>query len=111
MSDKNKGISRIIIFSLIFLVVGGIAGYSLGVNIHSNAFKENPDFLNNAPQLNESVKAEINSFFQSTTDVDEINTYCQSNPMYCMEYCRTINPSFEVCNKINENFRRGVPQR
>jgi hypothetical protein len=111
MSDKNKAISRTIIFSTIFLLIGGVVGYFIGTNIHSNAFRENQNFQGNFLQINESVKTEIASFFDSLPSAEEINSYCQNNPSYCMEYCRSINPSSEKCVEINENLKGEMPLR
>jgi hypothetical protein len=107
MNTKNNKINKIIIFSLIFLIIGGIAGYFIGAASFKNNFNREglPDFSNNMPnnnfQMNDSVKAEIESFFNSTSDITEINAYCKENPMYCMEYCRTINPSNEACSQLD----------
>jgi hypothetical protein len=112
MSDKGKPIIRIIIFSVIFLLIGGIAGYFIGQKTARGNFKGGEtNFPNNNFRLNESVKTEIESFFQGTTSIEEINIYCQKNPMYCMEYCKTINPSSEVCSELDFNIPGGMPAR
>jgi hypothetical protein len=117
MTDKNKDIGKIIIFSLIFFIIGGIAGYFIG-GMGGNAvkgegsFREGgPNFPNGNFQINDSVKSEITSFFESTSNTEEINNYCQNNLRYCMEYCRNINPSHEICNELNASFRGGMPAR
>jgi hypothetical protein len=112
MSDKNKSIGKTIAFSLIFLIIGGVAGYFIGENSSKGNFKQGDMiFPNNGPKMNDSVKAEITSFFESTSDTEEINNYCQENPMYCMEYCRNINPSDDICEELNANLREGMPAR
>ena len=47
----------------------------------------------------------IISFFQSTTDSNEIESYCQSNRMYCMYYCINFDSGNEICNQM-QNFRQ-----
>jgi hypothetical protein len=114
MKNENKALGKIIVFSVIFLLVGGIGGYFIGEHSSKspgNFRGGNGNFSNSNFQLNDSVKSEISSFFNSTRDTAEINTYCQNNPRYCMEYCRTINPSDEICTTLNLSFRGGTPTR
>jgi hypothetical protein len=112
MVNKNSSVSKIIIFSVVFLVIGGVGGYLIGEHSSKSNFRgENFNFPNDNFQINESVKSEITSFFESTSDTEDINNYCQNNPRYCMEYCRTINPSDTRCEELTANFRGGIPTR
>jgi hypothetical protein len=114
MKDENKVISKIIAFSLIFLIVGGVAGYFVGKNSsksYGNFRGGNADFTNGNFQVNDSVRAEIASFFDNTQDSGEISTYCQNNFRYCMEYCNIINPSDTRCSELIASFRGGMPTR
>jgi hypothetical protein len=114
MNNKNNPISKVILFSVIFLIIGGVAGYFIGTNNNSKNFNNinlngpNGDF---PQQFDEETISEITSFFNSTQDSQEIKDYCQSNLMYCMEYCRNINPSHEVCNELNASFKGRMPAR
>ena len=112
MVDKNSPLGKIITFSIIFFIIGGVAGYLIGdKSSKSNLKQGDMTFPNNGPQINESVKAEITSFFESTSDTDEVNNYCQENPMYCMEYCRNINPSDDICEELIVNLKKGMSTR
>jgi hypothetical protein len=112
MSNENKAIKKIILFSVIFLIVGGVAGYFIGENSAKANFRgRNANFPNSNFQINDTVKAEIISFFDNTQDAGQISTYCKNNPRYCIEYCRNINPSNEVCNTLNISFGGGVPAK
>ena len=114
MKNEGKTVGKIIIFSVIFLIVGGIAGYLIGEHSsknYNNFRGGNGNFTNGNFQLNDSVKSEISSFFNSTRDTGEIDTYCKNNPRYCMEYCRVINPSDNICTTLNIDLRGGIPSR
>lgn len=113
--EKSKFVTKIIIFSLIFFIIGGITGYVIGDKPSgpTGNFAEgkgNSNFPDNF-QINDTVKSEISSFFDSTEDTEEINNYCQANPMYCMEYCKSINPYDEICTELNTNFDKGMPSK
>jgi hypothetical protein len=53
-------------------------------------------------QLSDSQIQSITSFFESTTDINEITTYCdnQENRMLCFYYCRQINSDHEYCSQL-----------
>lgn len=109
MGNKSSSLGKIIVFSVIFLLVGGIAGYFIGKNSSQPDFREfggNPQM-----NMNDSVKSEIASFFEGTQDSEEISAYCEANPVYCMEYCRTINPDDMRCETLIGDFRGGMPAR
>jgi hypothetical protein len=112
MADKNKVIKKIIVFSVIFFLIGGVAGYFIGENSSKGNFRRgNTNFPNSNFQINDSTKLEIEYFFNNTPDTGEINNYCQNNPRYCVEYCRNINPSNEICAELNNSFRGGFPTK
>jgi uncharacterized protein (UPF0333 family) len=115
MKSEGNALGKIILFSVIFLIVGGVGGYFIGAhssNGNNNFRYGNGNFSNGNFQLNESVRAEITSFFDNAQNAGEISNYCQANPRYCMEYCRIINPSNEICNTLNiTGFRGGMPAR
>ena len=96
---NNKGnINQIIVFSLIFLIIGGVAGYFIGLK----QSQDNPNIPGgNFQEIDEQTKTEINYFFENTQSIDEVNSYCKENPMYCMEYCKNINPDNEFCSNMS----------
>lgn len=114
MAGGNSAIGKIILFSVIFLIVGGVIGYFIG---HHSSY--NGNFRSGAPnsyynnsnfQINETTQADIKSFFDNTQDSQAITAYCQNNPRYCMYYCRTINPSDSRCQDLMANIRgSGTP--
>lgn len=115
MKSEGNALGKIILFSVIFLIVGGVGGYFIGVhssNDNNNFRYGNGNFSNGNFQLNDTVIAEITSFFDNSPTTVEVNDYCQNNPRYCMEYCRTINPSSEICSTLDiGNFRGGMPAK
>lgn len=50
--------------------------------------------------IDEETKNQIISFFESTNNLDEIKSYCETNYMYCNYYCREINQEHEVCKQV-----------
>jgi hypothetical protein len=112
MKDGNKAIGKVILFSVIFLIVGGVAGYFIGEHSsrsNGNFTRGGGNFSYGNFQINETTRAEITSFFDNSPSADEISNYCQNNPRYCMEYCRVINPSDQICATLNIGFRGGTP--
>ena len=51
-------------------------------------------------ELTDEEISDVTSFFQSTTDSEEIESYCQSNSMYCMYYCMNVDSTSEACNQL-----------
>jgi len=86
------------ILGLVFgLIIGIVAGSILYNSISRNFF--NRSNLENF-QIDELTKDSIFSFFQSTTDIDEIIDYCSQNRMNCAYYCKDVNPEHEICSQI-----------
>jgi len=51
-------------------------------------------------QLTDEQIQSVTSFFENTSDTNEITDYCNSNRMECFYYCRTINPDHEICSQL-----------
>lgn len=53
-------------------------------------------------QLSDEQIQSVTSFFESTTDIDEITNYCnnQENRMLCFYYCREINSAHAYCSQL-----------
>jgi hypothetical protein len=119
---ENKKIKIGIIIFLIIFIMGIIIGYLY----YKNHFNKRPDFekgqgfdlqqngsKKDIPpqnfQLDESQISELKSFFNSTTNLDDIKNYCLTNPFNCMYYCKEINSSNEICSQIQMPTYRGKP--
>jgi uncharacterized membrane-anchored protein YhcB (DUF1043 family) len=100
MEKLTKGI---IIGLIIGLALGAIAGYFLHNYMNRNFMQRRGDF-----QIDENTKNEITSFFESASDINEINSYCEQNRIYCAYYCREINPDHEICSRFQNFNRSGV---
>jgi hypothetical protein len=98
MEDKKSNMGKIIAFSLIFLIIGGVAGYFIGLKQSPNNFNNQ---RGNFQQLDEATISQITSFFENAPTSEEVNSYCQQNQRYCIEYCRNINPNNEFCSNIS----------
>ena len=102
---KNNKILLIIIFSVIFFIAGGIAGYFIGMSSHHmNSGR------NNFMQIDSNTQAQVTSVFENAASINDINTYCDTNStdrFACMYYCRTINPQNQFCSQLNLGY--GVP--
>lgn len=90
--------SKIIIGLMIGIVIGLIAGYFVPHNLGREGFPEK----NNNFQIDEETKNSITSFFESTSDANEISNYCDYNRMNCMYYCKNINSEHEICKTLQE---------
>jgi hypothetical protein len=115
-TEKSKTKSWIIFFVMALAIIGIIGGYfyskgnldrQLGFDQNrkatpgpndSDGFREQSENF----QLDETKIAEIVSFFDSTSDMEEIGEYCsqEDKSMSCFYYCREINPSHEICSQI-----------
>jgi len=51
-------------------------------------------------QLTDEQIQSVTSFFEKTSDTNEITDYCNNNRMECFYYCRTINPDHEICSQL-----------
>lgn len=100
MDKLTKGI---IIGLAAGLILGGIIGYILHNNINRNFILRGGNF-----QIDEQTKQQITSFFEGTSDMNEINSYCDQNRMYCLYYCREINPNHEICSQIQMPANRSM---
>ena len=57
-------------------------------------------------QLSDEQRQSITSFFESTTNIDDITSYCnnQENRMLCFYYCREINSNHEYCSQLMQGM-------
>lgn len=94
-NQKGDNMKNLIIGLVIGLILGGIIGCLIGVNLTRNSFSRRDNF-----QLDEKTKNEISSFFESTTDISIIESYCNQNRFNCMYYCRSVNPNHEICSQM-----------
>jgi hypothetical protein len=101
---KNRQLAKGIIIGLTAgLILGGVAGYLLHNNINRSFMQRGGNF-----QINEETKNSIISFFESTSDMNEINSYCEQNRINCLYYCMNINPNHEICKMLtNYTSRQG----
>ena len=110
---REKLIITVLAIVVIVLVIAAF-GYIYYSKYLSHP-KRNGEFGNFSSQrnlqLNESQTLEVKQFFDGTTDIAEINSYCQNNRMNCFYYCRTINPNHEICREMMNESRRGPSQR
>jgi len=58
-------------------------------------------------QLSDSQIQNVTSFFESTTDINEITDYCENNRMECFYYCRQINSNHEYCSQLMQGMPSG----
>jgi hypothetical protein len=110
MEIKNS--NKIVFFSVVFLIVGLIAGYFGGTYLfpsHSNykSFNRGQGF-----QINSSAQSEVISAFTDAQNQSEVNSYCSQNMINCFYYCRNVSPQNQYCSSlINDSsggyFRRG----
>ncbi len=111
MENKKKGIKKIIIPSIICVIVLGIAAYFIFENFMKKDFRENPDYPDDSerrggfPSLNETTKAKITSFFESSPSSSEIEDYCNKNRGYCFYYCVNMKGNNEFCKELMNNTK------
>lgn len=94
MKKINNATMLLIVGLVIGLIIGGIAGYLIANNIHGTGIGKG-NF-----QINEETKTSIISFFENTSDMNEINAYCEQNRNYCFYYCMNINPNHDICSEL-----------
>lgn len=98
---------NIILLSIIGLILIGSFGckYMKENNLDKPNFEERRDM-----QMNEETKNKTISFFEHTTNLDEIKTYCEENRMNCAYYCREINSEHEICETLPKQGERPFNQ-
>jgi len=65
-------------------------------------------------QLTDEQIQIVTAFFESTTNINDITTYCdnQENRMLCFYYCRQINSNHEYCSQLTQRMPdSSQPQR
>lgn len=102
INKMDKTTKGIIIGLILGLIIGGTAGYFIHNRINRNFMPGRGDF-----RIDDKTKNDITSFFNSTSDTNEINSYCEQNMANCFYYCRSINPNNEICNEIMNSSRVG----
>jgi len=101
-----KGIWIVIIITI--LIVGGVVGYIVFLD---KSPRRNGDFrgFNMTMQLDDVTKNKIISFFENTSDLEDIKSYFEENRFHCGYYCREVNQDHKVCDLlqrlINRSFR------
>jgi hypothetical protein len=118
LKTKYKKKSRINI--LLFVIIGIIIIGIVSIIAYSYVFKNHPKTPrpnnDNGPvredfQFNETQIDEITLFFNSTTDIDTINNYCNKNRQNCFYYCRDIDPNNEFCKQLINISGRNMTRR
>jgi len=111
-SGKRQGI--IIAVVILAIIIIGVFVYFRGDFVKNDRLDDSGKFnqpnsserpFNQPPnmQLNETQIQEVTSFFDSATDSEEIQKYCQSNRNSCMYYCSQVNQSNEFCSQMQPN--------
>jgi hypothetical protein len=95
--------NTLLIGAVIVLLIGDLFfGYMFF--FHNNRPGSGFRGTGNSPQmqLSDGQKQSVTSFFESTTNIDEITSYCdnQENRMLCFYYCSQVNPDHEYCSQL-----------
>ena len=87
----------IIVVAALLIVIGTATGFA-----YYRGYSHNKDkrFQRGNFPINESQINELTSFFNNTTNLDEIKNYCNTNRVNCFYYCRNINPNHEICKDL-----------
>ena len=103
----KKGIIVLIVFIVLLLIAASV-GASLYFAGYFNKTSQRPRGQGNFQQLTQVQIDEITSYFQSTTDINAISTYCNDtqNRMSCFYYCRNIEPTNAYCTQLGNMTRR-----
>jgi hypothetical protein len=107
-AKKGKTFVWLIAGLAIGLVIGAGATYLIFSSSHNNFNKGNFGPMESF-QINDSIKEEIASFFESSPAQEQIDDYCRQNMMYCTYYCRNIDSENEICATINSQGPGGNP--
>lgn len=93
-----KNTNTLVIVVLILLVISNLFfGYMFFFHKNGPNFNRG-DFPQ--MQLTDEQIQSVTSFFENTSDTNEITDYCNNNRMECFYYCRTINPDHEICSQL-----------
>ncbi len=57
-------------------------------------------------EMSEEDISQVKDTFESAESTDDLSGYCDSNPMLCGYYCRSINPEHDFCGQFNLTNRR-----
>jgi len=50
--------------------------------------------------IDESLKEETTSFFDSDPSLEEVKEFCSKNQGGCLYYCKEINSNHEICSEL-----------
>jgi hypothetical protein len=92
VKSSKKAVVFVVCFAVLILIV---SAYFILENSHKKDFRRG-----NFQPMDSATKEKITSFFESSPSFSEIEDYCRENSMYCMNYCREINPENENCVQI-----------
>jgi len=101
----NKALNWFIIGIILGLVFGCVGGYFYARNTPTGNLG-NPNF--NRMQVDESKMFEVTSLFNSESNQEEIENYCDENMNACFYYCRQINPENNLCKILINSSREGM---
>jgi hypothetical protein len=103
MDKKTKWMVTGLIIGLVLgLIIGGIGSYFIHNSTNRNFMQGRGNF-----QIDDKTKNEITSFFNSTSDINTIISYCGQNRVNCAYYCRNINPNSGICKEITNSSGMG----
>lgn len=55
-------------------------------------------------QLTDKQISDVTAFFESTSNTEDIASYCENNRMGCFYYCREINSNHDYCSQLMQNM-------
>jgi hypothetical protein len=117
MKKKKEGNPKktiVILTICLGIVIIGTAAYfiyehSIKRGFRGGNFPDRAEGERNFQPPNETIQQEITSFFESSPSASEIEDYCGTNGMYCMYYCRNMNPNSKICSQIMNRSSGGQP--
>jgi len=107
MPKEKSNIAMIVLFSAVFLIAGGVAGFFLHNIIAGRTGGR--DFGNSNFQLSQEQISNVTDFFNSNPDSTQTEAYCSQNRGMCFYYCRQVNPNADYCSQMMSqlNTNRG----
>ena len=76
--------------------------------IEENFSKKNAPREIQIQELTEEEISEIDKFFSSSPNSEEIDNYCKENFSYCIYYCMNEDSDLEYCQKIPPEENRDL---
>ena len=110
MPKEKNNLNRMVIILMVTSIIA-ICAAATGFYLYFHEMNHYSYPRQNNFSLNNETLNQTEEFFNNSTDLQTIQSYCQQKQtiMYCEYYCTKVNPEDNFCSQLQfPQFQRGM---